>query len=165
EQAMLRSDLDRVNIYGVPLVIGAKKGYPNFNKVVVQTVAEISRRLEIRRATAAGPLTRTNQMYVISVTNRFGVEGWNSYATNFNRNIELRVTNQVVFALSNRLEGTRLLTPLTNRVWSFGSATTLNTWPGWTNQSAQTSFVVPVDTNVVTLPLTAYSASGGVLLP
>ena len=77
----LNTVVSNVNIYGVPLVIGAKKGYPNFNKMVVQTVADVSRRLEIRRNGAR--LASTNQMYMIGVSNRFGIEGWNSYATGF----------------------------------------------------------------------------------
>ena len=46
----VKTSYSNVNLYGVPLVIGAKKGYPNFNKLVVQTVADVSRRLEIRRS-------------------------------------------------------------------------------------------------------------------
>src|SRR6185369_3020198 len=28
---------NRVNVYGIPYVVGAKKGYPNFNELLVQT--------------------------------------------------------------------------------------------------------------------------------
>jgi hypothetical protein len=94
------------------------------------------------------------------------MEAWNSYATTFNRNLQLLVTNQMVFALSNRLEGTAgIAVPLTNTAWAFGTSITLNSWPGWTNQSAQTSFVIPVDTNVTTLPLSAYLTRSGRLAP
>ena len=149
-----------------PWCIGAKKGYPNFNKLVVQTVAEVSRRVQIRRPNISAPPNITTQMYLLNVTNRIGMEAWNSDATTFNRNLELRVTNQMVFALSNRLEGTaNIALPLTNTAWAFGTSITLKSWPGWTNQSAQTSFVIPVDTNVVTLPLSAYLTRSGKLAP
>lgn len=168
EQAAQALPLDRVvtnvNLHGVPLVIGAKKGYPNFNKLVVQSLAEISRRLEIRKASPFGPPVATNQMYVIGISNRFGVEGWNSYTADFNRNLELRVTNHVDFVLSNRVEGTTLPVLLTNRAWTFGNSRTLNTWPGSATVGAESTFIVPVDTNFATLPNQIYLASNGRLL-
>lgn len=170
EQAMrtfpANEAISSTNLYGVPLVIGTKRGYPNFNKMVIQTVAEVSRRLEIRKPNLGSLPNQTNQMYVISVTNRFGVEAWNSYLTNFNRRLEMRVANQSVFSLSNRLEGVSTVpTALTNRLWFFGSTNTFNSWPGWTNQSAVSAFIVPIETNIVALPLSAYSTRNGTLSP
>ncbi|MCL4786143.1 MAG: hypothetical protein KJ070_05020, partial [Verrucomicrobia bacterium] len=77
---------NEVNVYGVPWVIGAKKGFPNFNEFAMQTVFEITRKLEIRRPNAAAPQStwRTNMMYLVSITNVIGVEAWTSYRRNFN---------------------------------------------------------------------------------
>ena len=36
-------------VYGVPLVIGAKKGLPNFNKFGLQNNIQVTRKLQFRR--------------------------------------------------------------------------------------------------------------------
>ena len=38
------------NVYGVPWIIGAKKGFPNFNKFAMQDVVQITRKLQIARS-------------------------------------------------------------------------------------------------------------------
>lgn len=169
EQAMLRGDNEfprdvpvlGVNLYGVPFVIGAKKGYPNFNKLVVQTLAEVSRRLEIRKTSMGGPPAQTNQMYVISVTNRIGVEGWNSYGRDFNRNLELRVTGQSTFALHHRPEDSIVPYQPRFNLQVFSNTVTMSTWPGSSNAL---SYIVPVDTNVTRLASSAYMAGSGTFL-
>jgi hypothetical protein len=162
----LNTNILGINVYGVPLVIGAKKGYPSFNKAVVQTVADISRKLEVRRTSQTGPPVSTNQMYVIGVSNRLAVEGWNSYRTDFNRNLELRATNQLTFALYHHLEGSKNPTNLLQlSVWTASNTTTMASWPGSPQLTAQRSFVVPIDTNIATVARgSIYSAKDGTLL-
>lgn len=157
------------NLYGVPVVIGAKKGFPNFNKLVVQTVADISRRVEILKPSPQSVPSETNQMYQIAVTNRFAVEGWNSYIKEFlplNRSskLELRVGVEGTMALHHIREGDSLERPpvltafATNMVWQ------TNRWPGSPNlQSATASFVVPIDATVTSLTNSIYFAQSGVL--
>jgi hypothetical protein len=67
-------------IYGVPLVIGAKKGLPNFNQFAMDTMLQITRKLEFRKANA-GDISpnETNQMFTMIVSNTFGLALWNSY--------------------------------------------------------------------------------------
>src|SRR3954454_9630445 len=72
EPSMLPDDL----VYGVPLVIGSRKGFPNFNEFAVQTIANFTRKLELRRAN--GKLSETNQMWIIGISNVFAMETWNS---------------------------------------------------------------------------------------
>ncbi|MBI4324776.1 MAG: hypothetical protein HY674_05875, partial [Chloroflexi bacterium] len=69
-----------VNVYGHPVVIGAKKGFPNFNEFTLQTVVQVTRKLELRKPNAnVNTLpNQTNQMYILGITNMFGMEGWNS---------------------------------------------------------------------------------------
>jgi hypothetical protein len=87
-----------VNVYGVPWVVGAKKGWPNFNEFHLQTSVQVTRRMEAYRPTVtAAP--RLNQSYEIGVSNLFGVEVWNSYTQAFPRAIELYVTNLSTMAL------------------------------------------------------------------
>src|SRR5439155_6012241 len=41
----------RVNVHGVPWVIGAKKGLPNFNEFLLETTAYVTRRLDAHKPT------------------------------------------------------------------------------------------------------------------
>src|ERR1035438_2388176 len=80
-------------IYGIPLVIGAKKGFPNFNKLAMQTQMQVTRRLQFHRpgVSTTAPVNEIDQMYVMGVSNVLGIEAWNSYAANFPRGIQLVV--------------------------------------------------------------------------
>jgi hypothetical protein len=70
-------------VYGIPFLIGAKKGYPNFNELMVETTAQIERKAEVVKENVALPFPRyTNQMYVLGVSNIVGLEAWNSYGQN-----------------------------------------------------------------------------------
>src|ERR1039458_5229813 len=59
------------NVYGVPWIIGAKKGFPNFNKFTMQDVVQITRKLQIRRSTiptkSISDIVDTNQLYIFSI--------------------------------------------------------------------------------------------------
>ena len=72
-----------VNVYGVPWIIGAKKGLPGFNQLSVVNSAQVTRRLQVSRTAYGGRVNSTNQMYLISITNQVGVSFWNSYASNY----------------------------------------------------------------------------------
>src|SRR5262249_51630674 len=76
-------------VSGIPLVIGAKRGFPNFNEFSMETQVRVERFLEFRRADLTGPVNETNQMYVIGISNRFGLEAWNSYQTAYPRHLKL----------------------------------------------------------------------------
>ena len=158
-----------VNLFGVPLVIGAKKGYPNFNKAVLQTAASMSRRLQLSRATQGGPIVATNQMYTIGVSNRFSMEAWNSYAAPFNRNLDMRATNQVIFSLYHHVEGSTGPTNILFRnIWAGSNSTTMTSWPGSGGVApgaapVASSFVLPVDTNVASMVDSIYLAQTGIL--
>ena len=41
-----------INIHGVPWIVGAKKGLPNFNEYSVETIVQVSRRLEVDKGNA-----------------------------------------------------------------------------------------------------------------
>lgn len=142
-------DKNEPMVSGVPLVIGAKKGFPNFNELAMQTQIYISRLLEFRRAAGnpnTSPVTQTNQMYVIGVTNTFGLEAWNSYLTNYSRDLRLvAVVNMTAF-MTNEAGGANIV--FSNRI---GRASTMvipaNTWKGWTTPlSAPYSMVLPFGT-------------------
>ena len=80
----------------MPWIIGAKKGFPNFNEFSMQDVVKVTRKLQVIRLTTNSPPNITNQMYVISVTNSLGVEFWNSYTngyTNLLQNVQVVVND------------------------------------------------------------------------
>lgn len=147
-------------VVGMPWVIGAKKGYPNFNELEMQLEVLASRRIKLSKpAPGSGVLpNRTNQMYVFDIGINTGVEAWNSYSTAYPRNLELRVTNIITAALTNRVG---------NIVWPANGLPTQvalsqveaigpNTWPGWSGAQGDTSFRVPLATDFQFLPESAY---------
>ncbi|PYJ04156.1 MAG: hypothetical protein DME25_10405, partial [Verrucomicrobia bacterium] len=131
-------------VYGIPLVIGAKKGFPNFNEFAMQTRVWVSRLLEFRRPSLNADVNETNQLYVANISSVLGVEGWNSYSNPYPRNLEIRVAAETTAVLTNEM-GTMLLTnfvphllPVTNYA--------ANSWSGWTDENqARLSFRIPLD--------------------
>ena len=90
------------NIFGIPIVIGAKKGFPNFNECSLQTAVQLTRKLEVRKPSVMARPISTNQMYILGVSNIFGVEAWNSYSHPYPRPVDIRITNLFTLALTNR---------------------------------------------------------------
>ncbi len=162
----LANPLDRrgggtnVMYYGVPLVIGAKKGFPNFNGFSLQSDTMITRKLLF----GTDPLTRkTNsisQAYSIGISNAYGVEAWNSYFTNYPRQLEVISRVEIGMGLStNRTDFvTRPAGGFQTTNYNPPFVTVLsNVWPGsalrsGTFQPATASFSVPIRTNWVFLP-------------
>jgi len=163
-----------VNVYGVPWIIGAKKGFPNFNEFSMLTLVGIERKLEITRPTLSANLSQyqTNQMYILSISNSLGVECWNSYASNYFPSLPNGLTivarDNLSMALSNMDNGSAPpflpnLTPNTS-TFPFGNAAFINGattppyWPGtvpWTMTSTKPS----PNSGSFDLPLTPQLAS------
>src|SRR5207248_2823122 len=93
------------NPEGIPMVIGAKKGLPNFNEFVFQTAVQYSRKLEVGRPATNSLPNQTNQILLLSLSNLFGVEIWNSYSTPFTNDFEVFTTNVLSLVLSNAADG------------------------------------------------------------
>lgn len=87
------NDQNEPMVYGIPLVIGAKKGFPNFNKFALQNVVTVARKLTFHR-NPQQPVDRTNQMYIVGISNIFGVQAWNSYSNTFPRDLEIVVAGR-----------------------------------------------------------------------
>ncbi|HEV2392889.1 MAG TPA: hypothetical protein VG146_11080 [Verrucomicrobiae bacterium] len=151
-------------VSGVPMVIGAKKGFPNFNEFSMQTYFYVSRLLEFRRNQINGPVTQTNVMYVATITNIFGLEAWNSYQPAYTRNLELIAAPDMRAILTNTNDAGRGSLLLSNTAPVLGVRTNIGTWPGWTNVGlAQYSFVLPYGTNAnfFYLPESSYVDNNG----
>ncbi|MFZ0827033.1 MAG: hypothetical protein WAO02_06395 [Verrucomicrobiia bacterium] len=145
-----------VNVYGVPWIIGAKKGFPNFNEFTMQNVVEVERKLQVIRQTLAGPIT-TNQMYIFSVSNSLGAELWNSYNSNYvsPASIQVLVRDNISMVLTNDAPG--FLGPRFIN-GGFTNTITTNLWPGsapWTldGKPQPDSFFIPLNPAVSTVVL------------
>ena len=81
-QWFLRS-YTNVNVYGVPWIIGAKKGFPNFNEFAMESVFQLTRKIAghapEHQCSRRPAHYQYNQMFNLSLSNQFGVECWNSY--------------------------------------------------------------------------------------
>jgi hypothetical protein len=155
-----------VNVYGVPWIIGAKKGFPNFNEFSMESVVQVTRKLLLSRTNSTGAvfgggpsykMTGTNQMYIMAVTNYLGVECWNSYRNPYT-NAEIVVRDNFSVELTNDLG--YLGGPVT---YVTSAVTNIVIWPGWTNSNPptpnSTSFVLPFGnkgTNFSVLPTAIY---------
>ena len=150
-----------INIYGVPWIIGAKKGFPNFNEFSMESIVWIERKLEIKRPSLNAPLSQyvTNQMYFLAISNLLGVECWNSYSSNYIASPQVQIWAQD--NLSMTLTNQEASGATMSATWSYpmGNTTNRSTWPGsapW-NQQAKLipnpgSFDIPFSATVV-LPL------------
>ena len=119
------------NVYGIPWIIAAKKGFPNFNEFEMENIFQIYRKLQLTRTSTnvnyvvnPGAYTISQQL-TISMTNMFGVECWNSYQADYTNNpVEIVVKDANTTTLIND-EGLGYSIPfcLTN-------FTTVSDWPG-----------------------------------
>lgn len=159
----LADDVDRAKLqpfslaYGVPIIIGAKKNLPNFNEFEMTSTFSIQRKLQFTRATVQtlGADQKINQMYTLSIKNQLGVECWNSYGSNYTRQTEMAVVDQLQLALTN--DESTVYAP-TFPLFSTGLIP-INNWQGIGSAAAPnpTSFKVPFYTNAVFLPEVVYT--------
>jgi hypothetical protein len=175
----------RMNAYGAPWIIGTRKGFPNFNAVLMQNVSQMTRRLQFTRsgvppADDQNPYTDFNyqcrQMLVMGVSNVVAVEVWNSYSNSYPRPVYIQADAALLMALTNDAPpGFQLSTNILIGGTTIGlGATNIpsgNQWPGTgltpgipASANAQ-SFIVPLLTNVVLLPDSGFQFSPPAFIP
>ncbi|MGH7952312.1 MAG: hypothetical protein ACREFE_10385 [Limisphaerales bacterium] len=165
---VIAGNLPGRNVYGVPWIIGAKKGFPNFNEFSMNTVVQMTRKLEIGRQSTNTPpvFTRTNQMYVFRINNSLGVECWNSYTNPYLNQVQIFVqdTNTVAIMVSN------VITSATANIYSTSYSgpisTNVSIWPGSTwvfpfvgsglDPDVPSPFIIPLNINVLALTNSVY---------
>ncbi len=86
-------------VYGVPVLIGARKGFPNFNEYIFQTVAQVERKVQIEKL--PGSIATTNQAFFLGISNVVALEAWNSYRTNYPRALLMVAGVEVSSGLTN----------------------------------------------------------------
>lgn len=141
------------NAWGVPWIIGAKKGLPNFNGLEVDSTFFIERLLQYNRSSSAvaptgspfpfGRIYTTNQMYIMGVSNVFTMDDWNSYADSYANQITIVARDTFGFGLTNDAVGYR---PVTTTFFTNGLAQPPS-WPGY-GVSQTASFEMPFGSNV-----------------
>jgi len=120
------------NVYGVPWIIGAKKGFPNFNAFTMQNTFGLTRKLQVTRDYAdryvytTPPANYTvSQQLTLGITNAFWAECWNSYFSDYtNTPVGILVKGVNTTVLTNA-QG--LYYPVT---FSFTNSYATNDWPG-----------------------------------
>jgi hypothetical protein len=160
--------IDASNVWGVPWIIGAKKGLPNFNAFEMVNGFFIERELQYNRnpITSSGetfPYGRvytTNQMFIMGISNYLGVEDWNSYASNYNNQVEIVAQNYLsdLMTVTNSSVG-EVIPPFNNYPVPLlmQGTPTLTTWSGNPKQiGASASFVLPLVTNMFWLTNSEY---------
>jgi len=78
--------------YELPFIVGAKKGFPNFNEYAVQTSVQVSRKLELVKSSPGATPNQTNQMFIMGISNTFAIEAWYSYTNGLPTNYYPRRT-------------------------------------------------------------------------
>lgn len=151
DRELLRGNYVRsnANVFGQPIIIGAKKGFPNFNEFSLETVVQVARKLEIRKL--VGRSFQTNQAYLLSISNVIGVEAWNSYTQALSRPVEIHIRNQYAAALDHAVDG--ITSRLHDRKDVFENSFMLTTWPG---RNTSDSFVLSLHTNISNLTNSVY---------
>lgn len=166
-----RAFRDGEMVYGVPLIVGAKKGFPNFNEFEMQTALKVTRKLEFRRPDGdpTGKVNETNEMYTLSVSNVFGLEAWNSYSNAYPRDLDMYavvemfavVTNETGFLFRTNL--TYTIQPGPRRI-AAGSWTGFNTrYAGNVGRSMQIPFH-PITNGMMFLTNSTYSEQAHALV-
>lgn len=89
------------NIWGVPWIIGAKKGLPNLNQLEVENSFFIERLLQMqKRSQNPATMYATNQMYIMAVTNYFGAKDWNSYVESYNNPVSIVASDNISIGMT-----------------------------------------------------------------
>ena len=148
-----------VLIYGVPLVIGAKKGLPNFNEFATESTFVLTRKLQLKK-NGSGVVIQTNQFFTMQLTMPSAAEFWNSYASNYSRQVSVYVTNRTTMTLTNDL-GVAFNNTFITGGQVTGPKAVPPYWPSaqtrtYQNYENPESFVVTMRTNIPFLPLIGY---------
>jgi hypothetical protein len=99
DRASLNATTTNQFVYGVPVLIGARKGFPNFNEFMFQSIAQVQRKLNFEKV--PGQTATTNQAFLLGVSNVVALEAWHSYRTNYPRDVIIAAGVEIDSALTN----------------------------------------------------------------
>jgi hypothetical protein len=157
-----------MNIYGIPWIIGAKKGLPNFNQISLESFTALTRKLQIVKPFAgadrlANPW-HTNVQYILTVSNALMGEVWNSYIQTYPRAVNIQGVDTFTMMITNEFGVVTPTNFYNTNVFIGASLPTVlaNTWAGvGVNISSNIagSFRFPLNSDVVNLPGDLYSTT------
>src|SRR5205085_10855530 len=84
---------------------GAKKGFPNVNECAIQTVADVTRKVEVRKDAPGGRLIQTNQMFIVGISNTVALELWHPWSNAYPRPLWLHSELETTARLTNAYGG------------------------------------------------------------
>jgi hypothetical protein len=155
-----------MNIYGIPWVIGAKRGLPNFNQISLENFTALTRKLQIVKPFAGADRTtwHTNVQYILSVSNALMAEAWNSYIHNYPRAVDIQGVDTFTMMITNEFGVVTPTNFYNTNVFIGVSLPTIpaNTWTGTgvnISSNIAGSFRIPMQTAVVNLPGDIYSTT------
>jgi hypothetical protein len=125
-----------INLYGVPWVIGAKQGYPNFNGLAMSLISQVTRRLQVAKASPYGVVPNANWQILenqeVGVSNVIGATAWNPYTNPYPREIQIDLQCDVRMALAVSNAATGIETMLVSTNWVLGTTNVVlpGTWQG-----------------------------------
>ena len=145
------------NVYGVPWIIGAKKGFPAFNQFSMRNDATITRKLQLSKASlTTTPDKFTNsQMYVFSINHSLGWSFWNSYSNQYPNPVTMVVRDNFYEGLTNSLTPYSgnppfLMPPNLAQVYKqIEISNVINSWSGMTDWTNSTSPLALINTTTV----------------
>jgi hypothetical protein len=151
--------VDNLNVYGVPPIVATRKGIPSLNEIVLASGFDLSRKLLITKQNVTEDLRRgsrpmneyLNEFFVMSASNRFGVELINGYTSAYPRRLIARIKGRLTTTL---FEGTNFLTTATND-YDFRTDIPANSWRG--GLFNKFAIRVPALTNLVLLNQALYT--------
>ena len=133
------------NPHSLPMVVSAKKGFPNFNEITMSQVIQATRRLQLTRPSTNAPPNATNQLYFMSISNLFAVENWNSSTSAYPIDLNLVVTNLSTVTLTSALG----LIQTSSQMSGIAANLPANTWTGG-------QFRLPIYEQTILLTNSAY---------
>lgn len=159
-----------VNVYGIPWIIGARKGLPNFNQLDMESAFQLVRKIQVTRQSTNDSYLgnpshyQFDQMFDLSLSNQVGVECWNSYTNGFTDPVVIYVTDTQSVTLTND-EGLNTATTTLLSGWLQISGGTNGAWPGYNvlvnPLGALASFQIPLNTTATVIPQSVYRFNVG----
>jgi len=151
-----------MNVFGVPWIIGARKGFPNFNELAMDNAFQLTRKLQVTRSDSNAPPSAYsyNQMYLLSLTSQLGMECWNSYSDAYSNSVTIYATDFLRSLILTNDEG---FSTNWNLVTSAGLIVPV--WPGYdpinNPLGVGASFQLPLNATIAAIPNSIYRFNGG----
>jgi hypothetical protein len=149
-------------VFGVPLIVGAKKGFPNFNQFYMENTFQLTRKLMVTRLSTNVPVPvppnffSYYEQFSVGLSNQFGVEMWNSYRSNYTRPTAVYVTNYITMTLTNDEDNFIFATNLIASGSLQLGAPVGPAWSGYNPYFPTNSFQIPLATNFAAVPGAIY---------